>query len=196
MDRKSSLLVLVGIFLIITSTIELCYLLFLREEINLLEKQLHTLENKIADLNSELNEKMEKLNKTMLPLLKDSYNKTTSIEGLILKMETKSTVSIGEPIKVNLTLANFGPKPVALTFPSSKIFDLEIVDSSGRVVYRWSQGKFFLMVISRVVLEPGESKSTTITCECELPEGIYTILGIVEAYNVTLTCFSSLTIKA
>jgi hypothetical protein len=39
-----------------------------------------------------------------------------------------------------------------------------------------------------LVLKLGESKSSTLTWKCELQEGEYTIVGVVEAYNATITC--------
>ncbi|MGC8935367.1 MAG: BsuPI-related putative proteinase inhibitor [Thermoproteota archaeon] len=115
-------------------------------------------------------------------------NKTGGAGGLLLKVEVKDTISAGEVAKVNLTLTNFGTRTATLTFPSSKVFDFKVLDSSGKVVYRWSQDKVFLTVITNVVLNPGESKSSTLTWKCELPEGEYTIVGFVEAYNATITC--------
>jgi len=108
------------------------------------------------------------------------------LEGLFLKMDAKDMVSIGETVQVNLTLTNLGAQPVTLTFPSSKIFDLKVVDSSGKVVYKWSQDKAFLTVITQIVLKPGESMSRILTWKCELSEGDYIITGIVESYEVNL----------
>jgi len=45
-----------------------------------------------------------------------------------------------------ITLRNTTADPIRLIFPSSQRFDLEIRNENGDVVYRWSEGKPFLMV--------------------------------------------------
>jgi regulator of replication initiation timing len=164
-------------------------------ELNSIKVQISDLKNQTTNLSLE-NEKLklsiERLNRTLSLLNKVLQNKTGGAEGLLLKVEVKDTISVGEVVKVNLTLTNLGTRTATLTFPSSKIFDFKVLDSSGKVVYRWSWDKVFLTVIMNVVLNPGESKSSTLPWKCELPEGEYTIVGIVEAYNATITCSKSI----
>jgi hypothetical protein len=160
-------------------------------ELNSIKAQVSALQNQVANLtskNEELRLSLERLNSTIKLLSEVFQNKTKGAEGLLLKIDVKDTISIGEVVKVNLTLTNFDARAATLTFPSSKVFDFKVLDSSGKVVYKLSQDKFFLTVITSVVLKPGESKSSTLTWKCELPEGDYAIVGIVEAYNATITC--------
>ena len=184
MNNKSLLLVAaLGIMLTFIAGLAVGSLLSLGE-LNSIKAQISALQDQVVKLSLGL----EKLNNTMKLLAEVLQNKTGGAGGLLLKVEVKDTISAGEVAKVNLTLTNFGTRTATLTFPSSKVFDFKVLDSSGKVVYRWSQDKVFLTVITNVVLNPGESKSSTLTWKCELPEGEYTIVGIVEAYNATITC--------
>jgi hypothetical protein len=157
--------------------------------ISSLRAEFSAMQSKVAVLsseNAELKSSMLRLNETIRLLTESFGNEAVNLEGLFLKMDAKDVVSIGETVQVNLTLTNLGVQPVTLTFPSSKIFDVKVVDSSGRVVYKWSQDKVFLTVIVQIVLKPGENRNETITWKCELPKGDYTLIGMVEAYNATL----------
>ena len=55
-----------------------------------------------------------------------------------------------------LTLRNTTDKPVILDFASGQRYDLEIKDEKGAVVYRWSDGRAFTMVLGRETFGPGE----------------------------------------
>jgi hypothetical protein len=180
-----STIVLGGVVLIVflaTTALNISIISSLREELSAMQSQVAVLSSENAELKSSL----LRLNET-IRLLTESFRKeAVKLEGLFLKMDAKDMVSRGETVQVNLTLTNLGAQPVTLTFPSSKIFDVKVVDSSGRVVYRWSQDKVFLTVIVQLVLKPGESRNETLTWKCELPEGDYILTGIVEAYNATL----------
>lgn len=59
-------------------------------------------------------------------------------------------------LRARLTLRNHFVEPLTLTFPSSQRFDLTVTDESGRLVYRWSDGKGFAEVLSRETLSHGE----------------------------------------
>jgi hypothetical protein len=191
MNNKNLLLfVAFGLILVFIAGIAIGFVTSLGE-LNSIKAQVLALQNQVTNLtskNEELSLSLERLNSTIKLLTEVFQNKTKGAEGLLLKIDVKDTISIGEVVKVNLTLTNFGSKETTLTFPSSKVFDFEVLDSSGKVVYRWSQDKFFLTVITNLVLKPEESKSSTLTWKCELQEGEYTIVGIVEAYNATITC--------
>jgi hypothetical protein len=51
---------------------------------------------------------------------------------------------------VRLTVRNSLPEPVTVTFPTCQIYDLEIRDDKGKVVYRWSQGKAFCQALQTI----------------------------------------------
>lgn len=55
-----------------------------------------------------------------------------------------------------LTVRNSRLEPLTLNFGSSQRFDLSIKDEQGREVYRWSEGKAFLLVFGSEQLGTGE----------------------------------------
>jgi len=83
-----------------------------------------------------------------------------SEEGLIVEMEVDTTaVSIGESASVLLTLKNVGENNVTITF-SPPLFDLYYDAPEGR--FHWSDGKYFILLISSITLEPGRNCSETL----------------------------------
>lgn len=61
--------------------------------------------------------------------------------------------------KVKLLLHNQGNQPLLLTFPSSQQFEVIIQRASGEELYRYSKGKMFSQALTRVELQPGETKT-------------------------------------
>lgn len=57
---------------------------------------------------------------------------------------------------VRITLRNTTDQPVRLAFPTSQRYDLEIEDAKGNTVWRWSDGKVFLMIYGEEQFGPGE----------------------------------------
>lgn len=64
----------------------------------------------------------------------------------------------GEVAQIKMEVENKGLEKVDLSFTSSQIYDLEITGPNS-YFWRWSQGKFFLTVITSFTLAPGEKKS-------------------------------------
>jgi hypothetical protein len=48
-----------------------------------------------------------------------------------------------------IVFRNTHDEPLRLTFPTSQIFELQIHDASGYPVWRWSEGRAFLQMITR-----------------------------------------------
>ncbi len=59
-------------------------------------------------------------------------------------------------LTVRFTLRNTSTVPVNLDFSTGQQYDVVIRDSGGREVYRWSLGKLFTQVVSRLTVGPGE----------------------------------------
>jgi hypothetical protein len=66
--------------------------------------------------------------------------------------------------------------PGVLNFSSGQMYDLEIRDGAGNVVYLWSRGKVFPQVVSE--LEIGDQKEYVLTVPLgKLPKGHYVVQG-------------------
>ena len=55
-------------------------------------------------------------------------------------------------LKATVTVENSSDIPVKLTFPSSQLFDMSIVNEAGETVYFWSANKLFAAVVTEVEL--------------------------------------------
>jgi Intracellular proteinase inhibitor len=60
-------------------------------------------------------------------------------------------------VRVGLYVRNHGSAPIPFTFNTTQSFDIELVNSDGAVVSRWSTGKVFGQVVSTRPLEPQSS---------------------------------------
>lgn len=77
--------------------------------------------------------------------------------GLRLGLRVDSPVRAGETVTMHLKVANPGPQPVTLTFPTSQHFDFSIVGPEGEM-WRWSHGMAFAQVLTSLTLQPGEER--------------------------------------
>jgi hypothetical protein len=57
----------------------------------------------------------------------------------------------------NISFTNKGEEEANVTFSSGQKFELVVLDSSGKEVYRYSIGKMFTMALETIKLGPGES---------------------------------------
>ncbi len=64
-----------------------------------------------------------------------------------------------DTVSAFLTLENHTASTQTFTFNSSKLFDIELRNSQGEVVNRWSANKRFLMAIQEVDIAAGDSKT-------------------------------------
>jgi hypothetical protein len=67
----------------------------------------------------------------------------------------------GEPVTFTLTVSNPGPAPVSVTAPSSQLHDFAL-SRDGAEVWRWSEGKAFLTMITEWTLPPGGMREFTV----------------------------------
>lgn len=61
-----------------------------------------------------------------------------------------------QPVTWALTVRNGSVEAVTLTFPSGKRGDVVLRDERDKIVYRWSDGKFFTEAVSRHEVGPGQ----------------------------------------
>lgn len=99
--------------------------------------------------------------------------------------EYSTRISPFEPptVYMNLRVFNLSDRPALIEFASGQRFDFEIHDSSGELIWRWSDGKFFILILELLTIAPGEELSfaashTLAAPDGEpLPEGTYTVTG-------------------
>ena len=78
----------------------------------------------------------------------------------------------GPTLTAHLAIRNKTSDPIALTFFSGQMYDLEIRDEDGAVVFRWSKGKVFTQIMFDDVVE--DERDFLITAPLTgLPAGRY-----------------------
>lgn len=73
-------------------------------------------------------------------------------------LETRASYEVlDNKVVFDFELFSHHTSPVDLTFSSGQQFELVITDASGNEVYRYSDGKFFTMMLVNKTINPGES---------------------------------------
>lgn len=83
-----------------------------------------------------------------------------SEDDFLLEIEIdKTTIRVGESIKITLTLKNTGTDDTTITY-SPPLFDIFYYSHEG--CFRWSDGKYFILLVLSVTLKPEENCSETL----------------------------------
>jgi hypothetical protein len=99
-------------------------------------------------------------------MVNDTLGLGLSAEFEIVPVELTISVNtdialVGQQVEFTLVLTNVGEIDVTVTFASSQAFDLYY--RAGLGLYRWSDGKWFTLMVWEVTLQPAESFSETLT---------------------------------
>jgi hypothetical protein len=116
----------------------------------------------------------------------DEKQQTAAIE--VTLTADKETYRRGETVNFTINAKNTSKKSQTLSLPSGQTFDIE-ARAAGKtdVVWRWSHGKFFTLMVTDVVIRPGASLTyTAIWDQMDnrrflVPRGEYEITGILTA---------------
>lgn len=92
----------------------------------------------------------EKITGATLPIISP-----TSVEVTV--STDKSSYNLSENVKCTLSVKNISPATIEVIFTSSQMYDF-IVQKASNVIWRWSQDKVFLTVLTPFVLEPGSTE--------------------------------------
>ncbi|MEW5976829.1 MAG: BsuPI-related putative proteinase inhibitor [Acidobacteriota bacterium] len=76
--------------------------------------------------------------------------------GLSLDRFRYTTRLVPPTMVARITLRNTHPEPLELAFSSGQRFDLELLDGTGQVIRRWSDGRVFLQLVGLERVGPGE----------------------------------------
>jgi hypothetical protein len=100
--------------------------------------------------------------------------------GILVETRTdKDKYSVGEEVKLSVTVTNKGLKPVELLFTSAQHYDF-IIFKGDKEVWRWSNGKVFAMALESMLLKPGEKQIYTGTWKPkDTRPGEYKVMGLV-----------------
>lgn len=121
----------------------------------------------------------------------EANHEENSDSTLIVEVFTDKTVyKINETITIHINVMNPTDSLMILGFSSSYQFDYEVRDTYNNLVYRWSDDKVFLMVLTSITISAGDSYVGSFTHapqDCSLELGNYAITGIVVGYDADAT---------
>lgn len=98
-------------------------------------------------------------------------------------LATSVNVAVDDGIRFALHVTNVSDHAVELDFPSGQTHDFVVVDSIGREVWRWSDGRMFTQALQNKLLGSKE----TVTYEERWPgrgrRGHFTALAVLKSTN-------------
>lgn len=102
----------------------------------------------------------------------------------IVKVNGNFAVKI-EPhaLRFALNLTNESKKHVELSFPNGQQYDFSVIDSAGREVYRWGQGRMFTQSVQNKLIDGGKTMSIDAVAETTLPHGKYVAVATLRSSN-------------
>ncbi len=89
----------------------------------------------------------------------------------------------GKEIPVTVSVKNVSREIEFLHYNSEQRFEVEVKDSKGKAIWRWSQGSFFGLVRAQIKLEPDESEESDAiwpqkdSAGNQVPPGKYTFIA-------------------
>jgi hypothetical protein len=100
-------------------------------------------------------------------------------------------------IRLAFNVSNTGSKRLELTFPSGQTYDFVIVDSVGREVWRWAEGRMFTQAVRNKLLSAGDALELEESWSPALMKpGRYTARAVLTSQNFPLTRQAEFRIEA
>lgn len=97
-----------------------------------------------------------------------------------------------------LHIVNNSKKDVELTFPTGQTHEFIVVDSIGREMWRWSEGRMFTQTLRNKLLDRGESLELEETMKRDkpLPPGRYVARALLTSRNHPITRAAEFTVTS
>jgi hypothetical protein len=92
-------------------------------------------------------------------------------------------VTVGNGVNFVMHVTNNAEKRLELTFPSGRTHDLVVLDSAGREVWRWSEGRMFTQAVQNRILESSETLSYEVAWKPEQARGTFVAVASLESDN-------------
>lgn len=118
------------------------------------------------------------------------------------------TVAGPESAEIEILLKNNGEVPLYFEFPTSKLFEISILNSEGKEVFLYSRGRHFLQAFQTVKIEPHQTYKRVVKWDYKVngkrvPKGEYTVNSVLLPVAInkvavrnrdSLTCITKLTV--
>lgn len=91
-------------------------------------------------------------------------------------------VTVGDEIELSMHVTNSSGKALELRFPSGQTHDFVVLDSVGREVWRWSEGRLFTQALQTKMVDRDETISYSDRWEASAPpSGTFTAVGVLHS---------------
>jgi hypothetical protein len=80
-------------------------------------------------------------------------------------LDANLEVSVARDVTFSFRVVNKSGRRLELRFPSGQTYDLAVLDSAGREIWRWSAGRMFTQALQTRVLDRGDTLVYRITWE-------------------------------
>ena len=95
-------------------------------------------------------------------------------------------VKVRDGIEFDFRVTNNTPRQVELLFPTGQTHELVVVDSLGREVWRWSEGRMFTQATLNKLLESSATHAWQAAWRAEVPPGRYVAIASLLSENKPL----------
>jgi len=100
------------------------------------------------------------------------------------KIDSRLNVDVAQgEVRFAFDVTNVGGKYVELSFPSGKSYDIVVVDSTGRQVWQWSNGRMFTQGVQNKQLASGDVMKVAETWTKPAQPGVYTAIATLNSSN-------------
>jgi hypothetical protein len=96
---------------------------------------------------------------------------------------TALDVTVKNGVSFALHVTNNATRRIELTFPSGQTHDIVVLDSIGREVWRWSEGRMFTQALQNRVIESSETLTYEATWKALPPAGNYVVVAQLMSEN-------------
>ena len=104
-----------------------------------------------------------------------------------VKLSSKFDVAVAQrEVRFALVVTNIGKKHAELNFPSGQSYDFAVVDSTGREVWRWAQGRMFTQSVQNQQLGARDAMRVSETwtpAKVKAKPGRYTAIATLNSTN-------------
>lgn len=91
-------------------------------------------------------------------------------------------VNVGDGVDFDFYVTNNGDKKVEVNFPNGRTHDVVVLDSLGREVWRWSNGRMFTQSLQNKILRTADTLNYAERW-ADAPRGRYTAVAMLASAN-------------
>jgi hypothetical protein len=101
-----------------------------------------------------------------------------------VKLDTRFNVAVdAKAVRFALVVKNVGGKHAELNFADGQSYDFVVLDSTGRQVWQWSDGRIFTQTVQNKQLGSGESMRVQVAWKEHSTAGRYSVIATLKSSN-------------